>query len=122
MIFNIQLILITWPLKNVPFYMLTSFKPKSFDFLRLITKDASQALFEKVDKIIEEKIRPAIASDGGDVSLEDIQNGCMVVSLSGACSHCPSKKITLRNGILGLVQDEVPEIVGIREKLDFEDL
>ncbi|KAH0793688.1 NifU family protein [Histomonas meleagridis] len=91
-------------------------------FSRFFCKeDMTQKLFEKVDKIVEERIRPMIKMDGGDITLEDIQDGVMVVSLTGACSHCPSKKGTLRNGVLECVQEEVPEIVGIREKLDFED-
>ena len=110
-------------MKSDIYSMLSFVGPKTPSlFLRFFPNvDPTQKLFERVDKIIEERIRPAIQSDGGDISLEDIQNGVMVVSLTGACSNCSSKKNTLKNGILGCVQDEVPEIIGIREKLDFED-
>lgn len=82
---------------------------------------ADISLFQRVDKAIE-KIRYYLQQDGGDISLEDVKDGIAVVSLEGHCVNCHSKKSTLNHGVLGAIQDEVPEIVGIREKLDFEDL
>lgn len=79
------------------------------------------ALFQKVNKIIEEKVRPFIKSEGGDIELVDIKNGCMIVSLEGACNSCGHKNHTLYNGVLGAVQDEVPEITNIRQKMAFDD-
>ena len=107
--------------------MLTSnYTKTNFNFLRFFTNKESkldnEALFKKVDEIIEKRIRPSIQADGGDITLHDIKNGCMIVSLEGACTHCPSSKSTLYHGVLGIVNDEVPEIVDIRLKLDFEDL
>ncbi|EAX95873.1 NifU-like domain containing protein [Trichomonas vaginalis G3] len=78
-------------------------------------------LFKRVNKIIEEKVRPFIRSEGGDIELVDIKNGCMIVSLEGACTHCGSKNNTLYNGVLGAVQDEIPEIENIRQKMPFDD-
>ncbi|KAK8883225.1 hypothetical protein M9Y10_045876 [Tritrichomonas musculus] len=77
-------------------------------------------IYKAADKIIEERIRPLIKADGGDVSLEDVKNGVLIVTLTGACEGCPSKNVTLYNGILGMVQDEVPGVIGIREKMDFD--
>lgn len=92
-------------------------------FLRFSSKNyASPEIYQKVEKILEERIRPAIRQDGGDVELHDIIDGTMIVTLSGACEGCGSKKSTLNYGILGLVNEEVPEVIGIREKMDFEDL
>ena len=82
---------------------------------------ADDIIFQKADKIIEERIRPIIRDDGGDVSLEDVKNGILIVELSGACQGCRSKNNTLYNGILGIVRDEVPGVRGIREKMDFDD-
>lgn len=91
--------------------------------VRFFTKNyASPEVYQKVEKILDERVRPAIQQDGGDIFLHEIIDGVMIVTLSGACEGCGSKRSTLNYGVLGLVQDEVPEIIGIREKLDFEDL
>jgi Fe-S cluster biogenesis protein NfuA len=83
---------------------------------------ATPEVYKKVTQLIDEQIRPAIQQDGGDIELHDIVDGVMIVSLSGACQSCGRKKGTLHHGVLGFVQDHLPEIVGIREKLEFEDL
>lgn len=93
---------------------------------RLFTKDAiskeeEDKLFKKVYDIIEKDIRPFIQQDGGDIELHDIKNGCMIVSLEGACQGCGSRNSTLQYGVLGRVQDECPEITSIRMKLPFDD-
>ena len=84
-------------------------------------KQKDDELFKKVWDIIEKDIRPFIQQDGGDIDLHDIKNGCMIVSLEGACSGCGSKHSTLQYGVLGCVQDQVPEITSIRLKLPFDD-
>jgi Fe-S cluster biogenesis protein NfuA len=83
---------------------------------------ASPEIYQKVEKLLEEVVRPAIQLDGGNIELHEIIDGIMVVSLSGACSGCPSRRGTLHNGVLGLINQEVSEVTGIREKLEFEDL
>lgn len=96
----------------------------SFNFLRFFTdakKIDDDNLFRKVDEMIEKEIKPILQADGGDIYLHDIKDGCMVVELHGACSSCPSKNSTLYNGVLGAVNERFPEIVDIRQKLDFED-
>lgn len=77
-------------------------------------------IYKAADKIIEERIRPLIKADGGDVSLENVKNGVLIVTLTGACEGCSSKNTTLHNGILGIIQDEVPGVKGIREQMDFD--
>ena len=94
--------------------------PNSSDEPEKLTQD--DIIYRQADKIIEERIRPIIQQDGGDVTLEDVQNGMLVVKLEGACQGCHSKHSTLYNGILGIIQDEVPGVTGIRERLDFEDI
>lgn len=82
------------------------------------TKD--DVIYKAADKIIEERIRPLIQADGGDVSLENVKNGILIVSLTGNCQGCASKNTTLHNGILGIIQDEVPGVKGIREQMDID--
>ena len=94
--------------------------------IRFFAKDPKQQeeedrIFRKVNDIIEKRVRPFIQEEGGDIELHDIKNGCMIVSLEGACAGCSSKGSTLRYGVLGAVQDEVPEITNIRLKLPFDD-
>ena len=84
-------------------------------------KEEEDKIFKKVYDIIEKDIRPYIQQDGGDIELHDIKNGCMIVTLEGACSNCGSKNSTLQYGVLGAVQDQVPEITSIRLKLPFDD-
>ena len=66
---------------------------------------------ERVEKVLE-KIRPYIQSDGGDISLVEIQEaeGIVKVSLHGACGSCPSSTATLKGGVERMVRQEVPEI------------
>lgn len=84
------------------------------------TEATDEKIYKAADKIIEERIRPLIQADGGDVSLENVKNGVLIVSLTGACEGCSSKNTTLHNGILGIIQDEVPGVKGIREQMDFD--
>ncbi|OHS98898.1 NifU-like domain containing protein [Tritrichomonas foetus] len=79
-------------------------------------------IYRAADKILEERIKPFIQQDGGDVVLEDVKDGVLIVSLSGACQGCHAKSSTLYGGILGIIQEEVPGVKGIREKLDFDDI
>jgi len=72
---------------------------------------------ERVNAVIEERVRPVLQMDGGDIVVDEIKDGVVVVTLKGHCSGCPSRRSTLNSGILGCLQEEIPnEIVGIREK------
>ena len=109
--------------------MLASISHSFNSFGSLLTRSFAEAvkpkeektLFQRVNDIIEKDIRPFIQQDGGDIELHDIKNGCMIVSLEGACTHCGSKNSTLQYGVLGAVQDQIPEITNIRLKLPFDD-
>jgi Fe-S cluster biogenesis protein NfuA len=66
---------------------------------------------EKIKQVIEEKIRPALAMDGGGIDYMGIdEDGRVKVRLQGACSGCPSAAITLQMGVLRMLQQEVPEV------------
>jgi len=64
---------------------------------------------EKVEVALD-KIRPALRADGGDVELVDIQDGVVIVRLTGACGGCPMSTMTLRMGVERAIKEEVPEI------------
>lgn len=67
----------------------------------------------KIRKILEEEIRPALANDGGDVSFESYEDGIVYVRLKGACSGCPSATITLKMGIEARLRQDVPNLLDV---------
>ena len=64
----------------------------------------------KIVKILEEKIRPAVARDGGDIKFRDFKDGKVIVELQGSCSGCPSSTLTLKKGVQNLLCHYVPEV------------
>ena len=68
---------------------------------------------ETVNKIIEvldTKIRPAVARDGGDIKFKSFENGVVKVQLQGSCSGCPSSLMTLKQGVQNLLKHYVKEV------------
>jgi Fe-S cluster biogenesis protein NfuA len=65
---------------------------------------------DKVKKIIDEKIRPLLQRDGGDLELVGIENGTVKVRLQGACGCCPGAQMTLKMGIERLLREDIPEV------------
>ena len=65
---------------------------------------------EKIVKILEQKIRPAVARDGGDVKFKEFKDGIVKVQLQGSCSGCPSSTMTLKQGVQNLLCHYLPEV------------
>ena len=65
---------------------------------------------EKIVKILEQKIRPAVARDGGDIRFKEFKNGVVKVQLQGSCSGCPSSTMTLKQGVQNLLCHYLPEV------------
>ena len=65
---------------------------------------------KKIINLLETKIRPAVAQDGGDIKFENYKNGVVQVKLEGSCSGCPSSKMTLKQGVQNLLCHYIPEI------------
>ena len=65
---------------------------------------------EKITKILEEKIKPAVAKDGGDIKFKEFKNGIVKVQLQGSCSGCPSSTMTLKQGVQNLLCHYIPEV------------
>jgi len=72
-------------------------------------KDLSE-IEKKIVKILETKVRPAVAKDGGDIKFKDFKNGVVTVNLQGSCSGCPSSTMTLKQGVQNLLCHYIPEI------------
>ena len=64
----------------------------------------------QIIKILETKIRPAVARDGGDIKFKEFKNGVVKVELQGACSGCPSAALTLKQGVQNLLCHYIPEV------------
>ena len=72
-------------------------------------KDLSD-IEKKIIKILETKVRPAVARDGGDIKFKEFKDGVVTVNLQGSCSGCPSSTMTLKNGVQNLLCHYIPEI------------
>ena len=64
----------------------------------------------KIIEVLDTKIRPAVARDGGDIKFLNYKDGIVKVKLQGSCSGCPSSTITLKRGVQNLLQHYIPEI------------
>ncbi len=64
----------------------------------------------QIRELIETRVRPAVAQDGGDIVYRGFQKGTVYLALHGACSGCPSSTMTLKQGIEGLLKHYVPEV------------
>ena len=83
--------------------------------------DASEDFWENFDpeiekqiiEIIETRVRPSVAMDGGDIIYKGFKEGIVYLQLHGACSGCPSSTVTLKNGIESMLQHYVPEVQAV---------
>ena len=65
---------------------------------------------QKIVKILDQKIRPAVARDGGDIKFKEYKDGVVKVELQGSCSGCPSSTMTLKQGVQNLLCHYLPEV------------
>ena len=68
---------------------------------------------EKIVKILDQKIRPAVARDGGDIKFKEFKDGIVKVQLQGSCSGCPSSTMTLKQGVQNLLCHYLPEVKSV---------
>ncbi len=80
-----------------------------------MTDDPADAdIVEQIKELIETRVRPAVANDGGDIVYRGFQRGKVFLQLQGACSGCPSSSATLKNGIEQLLKYYVPEVTEVQ--------
>jgi len=72
--------------------------------------DQSNETINKINEILDSKIRPAVARDGGDIKFKSFENGVVTVELKGSCSGCPSSIMTLKQGVQNLLCHYIPEV------------
>lgn len=92
----------------------------------LLREDASEAredefyeahdeeTVEIIKELIETRVRPAVAGDGGDITFRGFKDGVVFLTMRGACSGCPSSTATLRHGIENLLRHYVPDVTEVR--------
>ena len=68
---------------------------------------------KQIIKILDTKIRPAVAKDGGDIKFKEFKNGTVTVQLQGSCSGCPSSIMTLKQGVQNLLCHYIPEVKSV---------
>ena len=73
-------------------------------------KEPTDEVVKKIISILEEKVRPAVAKDGGDIKFKSFDNGLVTVELQGSCSGCPSSMATLKQGVQNLLCHYVSEV------------
>jgi len=72
-----------------------------------------EPLVATIKDLLEERVRPAVAQDGGDISFRGFENGIVYLHMRGACAGCPSSTATLKQGIENLLRHFVPEVKGV---------
>ena len=101
-------------IKHVVISLINEFYSTGKDFI--IDKDLneqSESLDEiekKIIKLLDDKIRPAVAKDGGDIKFREFKDGVVRVQLQGSCSGCPSSTMTLKRGVQNLLCHYLPEV------------
>ena len=73
----------------------------------------SNDVINKINEILDAKIRPAVARDGGDITFKSFDNGVVKVELKGSCSGCPSSVMTLKQGVQNLLCHYIPEVKSV---------
>ena len=74
---------------------------------------ADAEIIDQIKELIETRVRPAVAQDGGDIVYRGYKDGTLYLAMQGACAGCPSSAITLKRGIEGLIRHYVPEVEAI---------
>jgi lysyl-tRNA synthetase class 2 len=72
-------------------------------------------VLEQVLEVIENRIRPRIRMDGGDITLVDVQDGIVKVRLHGACSMCSATQVTLYQGVERILKQEIPAVRAVEQ-------
>ena len=71
-------------------------------------------IIAQIKELLETRVRPAVASDGGDIQYRGFREGVVYLTMQGACAGCPSSSATLKHGIEGLLKHYVPEVQEVR--------
>ena len=106
---------ISWEeIKHIVISLINDFYSSGKDFViekgLKIEKKELEEIEKKIVQILDQKIRPAVAKDGGDIKFKEYNNGIVKVQLQGSCSGCPSSTMTLKQGVQNLLCHYLPEV------------
>jgi Fe-S cluster biogenesis protein NfuA len=76
---------------------------------------ADQEVVDTIKDLLETRVRPAVAGDGGDITFKGFRDGIVFLGMKGACSGCPSSTATLKHGIENLFRHFLPEVKGVEQ-------
>lgn len=76
---------------------------------------ADGEIVEQIKELLDTRVRPAVASDGGDIVFRGFRDGIVRLHLQGACSGCPSSRATLKHGVENMLRHYVPEVVAVEQ-------
>ena len=85
-----------------------------FEHARLEVRPADADIVAQIRELIDTRVRPAVANDGGDIVYRGFEKGKVFLRMQGACAGCPSSSATLKNGIEQLLRYYVPEVTEVR--------
>ena len=101
-------------IKHIVISLINDFYSQGNDFVIEKSLDENNVnlkeIEKKIVKILDQKIRPAVARDGGDIKFKDFNDGVVRVQLQGSCSGCPSSTMTLKQGVQNLLCHYIPEV------------
>ncbi len=78
-----------------------------------IVEEGAEDVINEIKELIETRVRPAVAQDGGDIVYRGFKDGIVYLQLHGACAGCPSSSITLKSGIENMLKHYVPEVISV---------
>ncbi len=91
-------------------------KPVMYDAVsEEVSSDEDSEIVKQIKELIEVKVRPAVAMDGGDIIFHSFEDGIVRLQLKGSCSGCPSSTITLKNGIENMLKHYIPEVESVEQ-------
>jgi NFU1 iron-sulfur cluster scaffold homolog, mitochondrial len=76
---------------------------------------ADQEIVDQIKELLDTRVRPAVAGDGGDIVFRGYRDGVVRLHMQGACSGCPSSRATLKHGIENMLRHYVPEVVAVEQ-------
>ncbi|MFW0777868.1 MAG: NifU family protein [Rickettsiales bacterium] len=88
-------------------------KPVMLEEKKAASNEGDTELEKQIRELIDTRVRPAVAQDGGDIVFHGFEDGIVKLELHGACSGCPSSTVTLKNGIENMLKHYVPEVVAV---------
>ena len=101
-------------IKHIIISFINDFYSDGRDFVLDKKLDNDEVNFSEIEnniiKILDQKIRPAVTKDGGDIKFKSFENGIVKVQLQGSCSGCPSSTLTLKQGVQNLLKHYIKEV------------